>query len=51
MDQPFVSYVIMLAVLVVGLIIVKKVTTCMIKAFVGIVMLAIVAFVYWLYFT
>ena len=42
-------YVYALVVLIVGFMIVKKVATCMIKAVVGIVVLAILAGIYWLY--
>lgn len=47
----FLTYAIALVILVVGLFIVKKVTTCMIKATVAIVMVAVLAILYWLYFT
>lgn len=49
MDNNFVTYAIALVILVVGLLIVKKVTTCMIKATVAIVMVAFLAILYWLF--
>ena len=48
--SDFGYYVFALLILVVGLVIVKKVTTCLIKATVAIVMIAILAIAYWLYF-
>lgn len=44
-------YAIAILVLVVGLVILKKVATCMVKIVVGFIMLAVLAGVYWLYFT
>ena len=38
-----------LVVLVVGFLIVKKVATCLIKTIIGIVVLAILAGIYWMY--
>ncbi len=43
-------YVFALVVLVVGFLIVKKVATCMIKAVVGIIVIAVLAAIYFLYF-
>lgn len=47
--ENFGYYVFALVVLIVGFMIVKKVATCMIKTVVGIVVLAILAGIYWLY--
>lgn len=47
--EDFGYYVFALVVLIVGFMIVKKVATCMIKTVVGIVVLAILAGIYWLY--
>ncbi len=44
-------YVFALIVLIVGFLVVKKVATCMIKAVVGLIVLAILGGIYWLYFT
>ncbi len=44
-------YVFALVVLIVGFLIVKKVATCMIKAVVAIIVLAVLAGIYWLYFS
>ena len=49
--NDFGYYIFALVILVVGILIVKKVTTCLIKATVAIVVIAILAFAYWLYFT
>ena len=43
-------YLIALIVIVLGFMIVKKVTTCMFKATVGVIVLAILGILYWLYF-
>lgn len=42
-------YVFALIVLIVGFVVVKKVATCLIKVIVGIVVLAVLAGIYWLY--
>ncbi len=42
-------YVFALVVLIVGFVIVKKVATCLIKTIVTIVVLAVLAGIYWLY--
>ena len=47
----FVVYAITLVLLVVGLAILKRVTTCMIKATVAIFMVAFLAVLYWLFLT
>lgn len=47
--EDFGYYVFALVVLIVGFMIVKKVATCMIKTVVCIVVLAILAGIYWLY--
>ncbi len=47
----FVYYVFALVVLVVGFLIVKKVATCMVKTVVSLIVLAVLAGIYWLYFT
>ena len=45
----FLYYAFALVVLVVGLFILKKVATCMIKMAVGVIMIAVLFAVYWLY--
>ena len=47
----FAYYVFALVVLVVGFLIVKKVATCMIKAVVSLIVIAVLASIYWLYFS
>lgn len=47
--ENFTYYAFALIVLIVGLFIVKKVATCMIKMVVAIIMLAVLAGAYWLY--
>ena len=47
--EDFGYYIFALVVLVVGFLIVKKVATCMIKAVVGIIVLVVLAGLYWLY--
>ena len=49
--SDFIYYAIALLVLVIGLVIVKKVATCMVKMVVGFIMLVVLAGLYWLYFT
>ena len=46
----FAYYAFALIVLIVGLMILKKVATCMIKMVVALIMIAILLGVYWLYF-
>ena len=45
----FLYYAFALAALVVGLLILKRVATCMIKTVVGIIMVAVLFAIYWLY--
>ncbi len=47
--EDFGYYVFALVVLIVGFLVVKKVATCMIKAVVGFIVLAVLAGIYWLY--
>ena len=47
----FATYAIAIVILVVGLIVMKKVTTCIIKATVAIAMVAFLAILYWLFLT
>ena len=42
-------YIFDLVVLVVGFLIVKKVATCLVKTIIGILVLAILAGIYWVY--
>nr|WP_295306664.1 sulfate transporter [uncultured Prevotella sp.] len=46
----FAYYAFALIVLIVGLMILKKVATCMVKMVVAFIMIAILLGVYWLYF-
>lgn len=45
----FLYYAFALVVLVVGLFILKKVATCMVKMAVGVIMIAVLFVIYWLY--
>lgn len=47
--DDFGYYIFALVVLVVGFLIIKKVATCLIKTIIGIVVLAILAGIYWMY--
>lgn len=47
----FAYYAFALVVLIVGLMIVKKVATCMVKTVVAIIMIAVLLGAYWLYFS
>lgn len=47
--DDFGYYIFALVVLVVGFLIVKKVATCLVKTIIGILVLAILAGIYWLY--
>ena len=47
--NDFGYYALELVVLVVGLFVLKKVATCMIKAMVAVVMIAVLAVLYWLF--
>ena len=49
MDNNFLYYAFALVALVVGLLILKRVATCMIKTVVGIIMVAVLFAIYWLY--
>ena len=47
--DDFGYYIFALVVLVVGFLIVKKVATCLVKTIIGILVLAILAGIYWVY--
>lgn len=47
--DDFGYYIFALVVLVVGFLIVKKVATCLVKTIIGILLLAILAGIYWVY--
>lgn len=47
--DDFGYYIFALGVLVVGFLIVKKVATCLVKTIIGILVLAILAGIYWVY--
>ena len=49
MDSDFLYYAFALVALVVGLFILKKVATCMVKTVVGVILVAVLAAIYWLY--
>ena len=49
MDNNFLYYAFALVALVVGLFILKKVATCMVKTVVGAILVAVLAAIYWLY--
>ena len=49
MDNNFLYYAFALVALVVGLFILKKVATCMVKMVVGVILVAVLAAIYWLY--
>ena len=47
--DDFGYYIFALVLLVVGFLIVKKVATCLVKTIIGILVLAILAGIYWVY--
>ena len=49
MDNDFLYYALVLVALVVGLFTLKKVATCMVKTVVGVILVAVLAAIYWLY--
>lgn len=49
MDENFMIYAGALLAIVIGFIIIKKVASCLIRSVVGIVVLALVAYVYFMY--
>lgn len=49
MDSDFLYYAFALVALVVGLFILKKVAICMVKTVVGVILVAVLAAIYWLY--
>lgn len=51
MTSNFAYYAFALVALIVGFFIIKKVTTCLFKTLVALIVLAVLATVYWLYFT
>ncbi len=51
MMHNFLYYALALVVLVVGLFILKKVATCMVRMVVTAIMVAVLAAIYWLYFS
>ena len=42
-------YIFILVAIIVAFLIIKKVTTCLVKSIVGIVLLAVIAYVYYMY--
>jgi hypothetical protein len=49
MENNIGYYLALLALIIIGFIVVKKVASCMIKSIVGIVLLLAAATIYWLY--
>lgn len=49
MEGNFIYYIALLALIVIGFLVVKKVASCMIKSVVTIVLLAAAVAIYWLY--
>ena len=49
MDSDFLYYAFALVALVVVFFILKKVETCMVKTVVGVILVAVLAAIYWLY--
>lgn len=49
MDNNFLYHAFALVALVVGLFILKKVATCLVKTVVGVILVAVLAAIYWLY--
>lgn len=49
MDNDFLYYAFALVALVVVFFILKKVATCMVKTVVGVILVAVLAAIYWLY--
>ena len=49
MDNDFLYYAFALVALVVGLFILKKVAPCLFKTVVGVILVAVLAAIYWLY--
>jgi len=50
MEQNIGYYLFLLAVIIIGFIVIKKVTTCLLKSAVFIVMLAVLAYIYYMYY-
>ena len=49
MDNNFLYYAFALVALVVGLFTLKKVATCLVKTVVGVILVTVLAAIYWLY--
>lgn len=50
MESNITYYIALLALIVIGFVVVKKMASCLIKSILTIVLVAIAAAVYWLYF-
>lgn len=51
MDHNFVYYILILIAIVVGIIVVKKVTSCLIKTIALVVIIGVLALIYFMYLT
>lgn len=49
--ENFAYYIFVLVAIIVGFFLVKKVATCLIKTLVTVIIVAVIAAVYWLYFS
>ena len=49
MENNYVTYIALLALIIVGVLVVKKVASCMIKSIVTAVLIALAAIIYWMY--
>lgn len=49
MEDNYVYYIALLALVIIGFLVVKKVASCMIKSVVTIVLLIVAVAIYWLY--
>lgn len=50
MEGNFIYYIMLLALIVIGFLVVKKVASCMIKSVILLAMVVALAAIYWLYF-
>jgi amino acid permease len=50
MDTSFIYYVFILIAIIIGVLVVKKITSCLIKSIVLVVLVAILAFLYFAYY-
>ena len=49
MEQNFIYYITLLLLVIIGFLVVKKMTSCLIKSIITVVLIAVAVAIYWLY--